>query len=353
MKKRGFTLIELLAVIVVLAVVALIAFPIIAGIIEKTKRSAAYRSVEGYVEAANNAAVLYDLDNNKGINVTEAKHTFTSNVDTEDFSKIKAKGTLPTYSYLDFDINKKVVTEGHFCINGYSVLYSDGTAKASETKYCEEDNTGNNGSGDNGGNNNTGGNNQDSLSNMRYNEETDFVQIKRNGTWVNWQRAFLQNLVYFNSTVGYNAGDFGSIVQGGNNNSTRSYVINPTNITYTVGHVGITGEANGGKSALYTAYGQFLSNEYVDLTHFDKLVFSGTLSYSGYNNTSYYFRIILQNEAGTITEIYNSQATSYSNTEVSLTQYSGRYKLGVRIYTGSWNAIGGSTSVVLSDMYLS
>ncbi|MBR1717775.1 MAG: prepilin-type N-terminal cleavage/methylation domain-containing protein, partial [Bacilli bacterium] len=70
MKKRGFTLIELLAVIVVLAVVALIAFPIIAGIIEKTKRSAAYRSVEGYVEAANNAAVLYDLDNNKGINVT-------------------------------------------------------------------------------------------------------------------------------------------------------------------------------------------------------------------------------------------------------------------------------------------
>ena len=142
MKKRGFTLIELLAVIVVLAVVALIAFPIIAGIIEKTKRSAAYRSVEGYVEAANNAAILYDLDNNKGINVTEAKHTFTSNVDTDAFSKIKAKGTLPTYSYLEFDINKKVVTEGHFCINGYSVLYSEGKAQSSETNYCEGDNAG-------------------------------------------------------------------------------------------------------------------------------------------------------------------------------------------------------------------
>ena len=178
MKKRGFTLIELLAVIVVLAVVALIAFPIIAGIIEKTKRSAAYRSVEGYVEAANNAAVLYDIDNNKGINVTEAKHTFTSNVDTEDFSKIKAKGTLPTYSYLDFDINKKVVTEGHFCINGYSVLYSEGTAKASETKYCEEDNTG---SGSNSGGNNQNGGSY--AGNVRWNPETKYYEVLYDGTW--------------------------------------------------------------------------------------------------------------------------------------------------------------------------
>ena len=195
MKKRGFTLIELLAVIVVLAVVALIAFPIIAGIIEKTKRSAAYRSVEGYVEAANNAAILYDLDNNKGINITEAKHTFTSSSDTEELSKIKAKGTLPTYSYLDFDINKKVVTEGHFCINGYSVLYSEGTAKASETKYCEEGNQGGNGSGNNDNLPNENTNSQDngactdekilSTANIRYNPETKYIQVLSGATWVN------------------------------------------------------------------------------------------------------------------------------------------------------------------------
>ena len=205
MKKRGFTLIELLAVIVVLAVVALIAFPIIAGIIEKTKRSAAYRSVEGYVEAANNAAVLYDIDNNKGINVTEAKHTFTSNVDTEDFSKIKAKGTLPTYSYLDFDINKKVVTEGHFCINGYSVLYSEGTAKASETKYCEEDNTG---SGSNSGSGNSGssGNIDSALLNVRYEalgEKDDYLYVKVDDEWKKWQKANLRWDGYI-----FNAGDY-------------------------------------------------------------------------------------------------------------------------------------------------
>ena len=140
--KKGFTLIELLAVIVVLGIIALIAVSTISGIIKKTKKSAALRSVEGYVEAANNAAVLYDVDNSKGINVTEAKHTFTSDVDSEVFSKIKAKGTLPTYSYIDYDFESNIVSEGHFCINGYSVLYSDGTAKISESDYCSTNDEG-------------------------------------------------------------------------------------------------------------------------------------------------------------------------------------------------------------------
>ncbi|MCI8544918.1 MAG: prepilin-type N-terminal cleavage/methylation domain-containing protein, partial [Bacilli bacterium] len=40
MRKKGFTLIELLAVIVILAVIALIATPIILNIIEKARKSA-------------------------------------------------------------------------------------------------------------------------------------------------------------------------------------------------------------------------------------------------------------------------------------------------------------------------
>ena len=135
--RRGFTLIELLAVIVILAVIALIAYPVITGIVEKSKKSSALRGVEGYVEAANNASVLYDLDNNKGINVTESKHTFTSDEDALDFSKIKAKGTIPTYSYIDYNIKTKTVREGHFCINGYSVIYKNNQAKISNTNYCE------------------------------------------------------------------------------------------------------------------------------------------------------------------------------------------------------------------------
>ena len=44
--KRGFTLIELLAVIVILAIIALIATPIILGIINDARRSAKERSAE-------------------------------------------------------------------------------------------------------------------------------------------------------------------------------------------------------------------------------------------------------------------------------------------------------------------
>ena len=139
MKNKGFTLIELLAVLVILAVVALIAFPVITGIIEKTKKSAALRSVEGYVEAANNAAVIYDVDNNKGIGITDTKHIFTSSSDTTEFSKIKAKGTLPTYSYIDFNTKTKAVSEGHFCISGYSVIYENNQARISDNNYCGDE----------------------------------------------------------------------------------------------------------------------------------------------------------------------------------------------------------------------
>ena len=46
MKNKGFTLIELLAVIVILAIIALIATPIILGIINDARKSAKERSAE-------------------------------------------------------------------------------------------------------------------------------------------------------------------------------------------------------------------------------------------------------------------------------------------------------------------
>ena len=50
-RKNGFTLIELLAVIVILAVIALIATPIILNVIENAKKGASKNSMYGYVEA--------------------------------------------------------------------------------------------------------------------------------------------------------------------------------------------------------------------------------------------------------------------------------------------------------------
>lgn len=63
MNKKGFTLIELLAVIVVLAIIALIATPIVMGVIEKAQVGANERSVEGYMKAYEAAYYQYMLDN--------------------------------------------------------------------------------------------------------------------------------------------------------------------------------------------------------------------------------------------------------------------------------------------------
>lgn len=61
MKKNGFTLIELLAVIVILAIIALIATPIILGIINDAREKANERSIELYASALRNGIAAYQL----------------------------------------------------------------------------------------------------------------------------------------------------------------------------------------------------------------------------------------------------------------------------------------------------
>ena len=63
MNKNGFTLIELLAVIVILAIIALIATPIILGIINDAREESNERSVELYASAVRNAMAAYQLKN--------------------------------------------------------------------------------------------------------------------------------------------------------------------------------------------------------------------------------------------------------------------------------------------------
>ena len=61
--KKGFTLIELLAVIVILAIIALIATPIIINIISDTKGSASLRSADFYLDAVEFSIANSTLDN--------------------------------------------------------------------------------------------------------------------------------------------------------------------------------------------------------------------------------------------------------------------------------------------------
>ena len=65
MKNKGFTLIELLAVIVILAIIALIATPIILNIISDSKEESNKRSVEMYGKAVEQAIAKSQLNGNE------------------------------------------------------------------------------------------------------------------------------------------------------------------------------------------------------------------------------------------------------------------------------------------------
>ena len=87
--KKGFTLIELLAVIVILAIIALIATPIILGIINDTKKGARERSIDNIIHAAE---IHYAQEKMKDVN--------TSNkINIEDI-KDKIDGEIPEGGYI-------------------------------------------------------------------------------------------------------------------------------------------------------------------------------------------------------------------------------------------------------------
>ena len=68
--KKGFTLIELLAVIVVLAIIALIATPIVMNTIKNAKKGAAERSADNYVKAVEQKVAESRIDGTKIANGT-------------------------------------------------------------------------------------------------------------------------------------------------------------------------------------------------------------------------------------------------------------------------------------------
>ena len=64
-KKKGFTLIELIAVLVIMAIIALIATPLVMSIIRKARISADKRSIDAYGRSVELAIAGYLLDTGK------------------------------------------------------------------------------------------------------------------------------------------------------------------------------------------------------------------------------------------------------------------------------------------------
>lgn len=67
-KNNGFTLVELLAVIVILAVIALIATPVVLSMIESSRKGAAESSMLSYAQATENTILTKMMNSTSSIN---------------------------------------------------------------------------------------------------------------------------------------------------------------------------------------------------------------------------------------------------------------------------------------------
>ena len=107
--KKGFTLIELLAVIVILAIIALIATPIIVGVINDAKKNAFTDTAYGVAEAAKlYYAGQFDNDSFNG-----KTFDFTDNTD-----ELKLSGKKPSSGTLQIDKNGNsflAISDGTYC----------------------------------------------------------------------------------------------------------------------------------------------------------------------------------------------------------------------------------------------
>ena len=128
MKKKGFTLIELLAVIVVLAVIALIATPIVLNLVKTAKIGSAEQSVTGYVKAVENT-IIKDMINNKEVSDGTYKY---------DSIEADISGKRPTSG--EYIVKNGRVESGNFCVDGYYIEYKNSTSKYNKDKACNNSN---------------------------------------------------------------------------------------------------------------------------------------------------------------------------------------------------------------------
>ena len=122
-KNKGFTLVELLAVIVILALIALIATPIILNVINDAKKQAAKDSAYGYMDAVEKNIVSSEL---------EDKSIKDGTYRVEELNKkISIKGSTPDNG--NIEIKNSSVKSYDIGIDGYAVSNGE-VKKVSTTK---------------------------------------------------------------------------------------------------------------------------------------------------------------------------------------------------------------------------
>ena len=157
--KKGFTLIELLAVIVVLAIIALIATPIVMNTIKNAKKGAAERSAENYVRAVEIAISTRKLNNEP---VPDGTYTIDSDgnlgginyidkdlcnaqpsqqnceIGTEQKIVVESGGSRPSSGKITIKEGMIVDNEVLLSINDYQLTVKEGNGTATEVgdKLC-------------------------------------------------------------------------------------------------------------------------------------------------------------------------------------------------------------------------
>ena len=131
MKRKGFTLIELLAVIVVLAIIALIATPIVMNTIKNAKKGSAERTADNYIKQVETAVAEERLNKNE---VLEGEYQITSDgnlcrdksASCSDDNKIKIEmsGTKPTSGKIKITNGSVDQTSSSMTIGDYTVSYN-------------------------------------------------------------------------------------------------------------------------------------------------------------------------------------------------------------------------------------
>ena len=117
MNKKGFTLIELLAVIVILAVIALIATPVVMDSLTTARKGSAKDSGYGFIKAIETS--IMNASATSG-------YTAPTLISTGNIAAIPAKGTKPTE--VSLNVVDGAVTTGTMTINTYVLtVAADGT----------------------------------------------------------------------------------------------------------------------------------------------------------------------------------------------------------------------------------
>ena len=134
--KKGFTLIELLAVIVVLAIIALIATPIVMNTIKNAKKGAAERTADNYIKQVETTIAEKKLENSplsNGTYTIDSNGNLTGNGLTESVT-IEMNGNKPTAGTVTIS-NGGVSKEGTtMTVGDYDVKYNQEKNKYEATE---------------------------------------------------------------------------------------------------------------------------------------------------------------------------------------------------------------------------